>query len=202
VSCAQTTIKSARCSSPRTYACVRASLLAIALVLTTIPTIRAQESGSDSAIEEPEPRQSAVNTPSGLPLPRFVSLRATQVNMRSGPGKRYPVVWIFHRRGLPVEVVAEYDTWRKIRDPEGSEGWVHRNMLSGQRTLIATGGPRLVRADPSPESPAVAQANPGVLGKLLNCPSTLDYCRVDVGGYLGWLPRDAFWGVYKGEFVE
>ncbi|MCF8479272.1 MAG: SH3 domain-containing protein [Rhodospirillum sp.] len=154
------------------------------------------------ALEGDDPRPSAANTPSGLPLPRFVSLRANQVNMRSGPGKRYPVVWIFQMRGVPVEVVAEYDTWRKIRDPEGSEGWVHKNMLSGQRTLITTGGPHLVRAEPSPESLPVAQANPGVVGKLLGCPSTLDYCRVDVGGYLGWLPRDAFWGVYKGEYVE
>ncbi len=176
--------------------------MATALLSIAIPFVQAEEADTGSTIEETDPRQSAVNTPSGLPLPRFVSLRANQVNMRSGPGKRYPVVWIYQKRGLPVEVVAEYDTWRKIRDPEGSEGWVHRNMLSGQRTLIAMGGPRLVRADPSPESAAVAQVNPGVLGKLLNCPSTLDYCRVDIGGYLGWLPRDAFWGVYKGEFVE
>ncbi|WP_413204699.1 SH3 domain-containing protein [Rhodospirillum sp. A1_3_36] len=198
----QTTIKSAPCGFPKTIAYVGACLLATALLSIAIPFVQAEEADTGSTIEETDPRQSAVNTPSGLPLPRFVSLRANQVNMRSGPGKRYPVVWIYQKRGLPVEVVAEYDTWRKIRDPEGSEGWVHRNMLSGQRTLIAMGGPRLVRADPSPESAAVAQVNPGVLGKLLNCPSTLDYCRVDIGGYLGWLPRDAFWGVYKGEFVE
>jgi SH3-like domain-containing protein len=147
-------------------------------------------------------RPSAVETPSGLPLPRFVSLRANQVNMRSGPGKRYPVVWIYHLRGLPVEVIYEYDTWRKIRDPEGAEGWVHKNMLSGQRTLITMGEPQALHGEPNADSPTVAQVDQGVVGKLLGCPSALDYCRVDVGGYLGWLPRSAFWGVYRGEFVE
>ncbi len=143
-----------------------------------------------------------VATPSGLPLPRFVSLRADQVNMRSGPGKRYPVVWIYSKRGIPVEVVAEYGHWRKIRDPEGSEGWVHQNMLSGSRALITTGKAHFLRADPDADGRPIAQINPGVIGRLLTCPRGVDYCRVDTGGYLGWLPRDAFWGVYREEYLE
>ena len=72
-------------------------------------------------------------TDSGLPVPRFVTLRADKVNVRAGPGARYPVEWVFERKGMPVEIVAEFDTWRKVRDIQGTEGWVHQNLLSSRR---------------------------------------------------------------------
>ncbi len=74
----------------------------------------------------------------GLPLPRYVSLRAEEVNMRTGPGVRYPVDWVYKRRNLPVEIIAEFGTWRKIRDVEGAQGWIHQSMLSNRRTFSVT----------------------------------------------------------------
>ncbi|MBF0304805.1 MAG: hypothetical protein HQL41_04030 [Alphaproteobacteria bacterium] len=139
---------------------------------------------------------------SGLPLPRFVSLRSDEVNLRTGPGVRYPVDWIYLRKDLPVEVVAEYDTWRKIRDWQGTDGWVHQSMLSGRRMMVVTGGLRtLFRAD-AIDSPPAAQVEAGVVGRLLQCPRGKALCRVELSGLQGWMRREEFWGVYNGEFLE
>ncbi|WP_081581656.1 SH3 domain-containing protein [Pararhodospirillum photometricum] len=140
--------------------------------------------------------------PSGLPLPRFVSLRSDAVNMRSGPGTRYPVVWIYRLRDLPVEVIAEYDNWRKIRDQEGTEGWVHQNMLAGRRFLVTLEGIQVLRTDPAPHARPLARVGPGVIGRLLACPRSTPFCRVEVAGHLGWLPRAGMWGVYREEVLD
>lgn len=137
---------------------------------------------------------------SGLPIPRFVSLRSGEVNVRTGPGVRYPVDWVFVRQGMPVEVTAEFDTWRRIRDWEGTQGWVHQSMLSGRRAVVVMGEMRTVRQQPQSSAPAVAQAEPGVMGRLDSCEA--DWCRVDMQGIEGWLRRDEVWGVYPGERVE
>lgn len=138
---------------------------------------------------------------SGLPLPRFVSLRADEVNMRTGPGTQYPVEWIYMRRGYPVEVIAEFDAWRRIRDWEGSEGWVHQTMLTGRRTFVVFSQQRFLRVQPADDAPTVAGLGPGVVGDLLQCPTnTVQYCRVEVRNYIGWLKRDDFWGVERDEF--
>jgi len=144
----------------------------------------------------------AVDADTGLPLPRFVSLRADEVNMRTGPGTRYPVEWVYRRQGLPMEIIAEYDTWRRVRDWQGIDGWVHSSMLSGERSVVITGGVRVLRGKGDPESPPVARAEAGVIGRLLECPEETDWCRVEIDGVRGWLRRDAFWGVYDGEVVE
>lgn len=139
---------------------------------------------------------------SGLPLPRFVSLRADEVNLRAGPGVRYPVEWVFQRRNLPVEVVSEYGTWRKIRDWEGTQGWVHQSMLSAKRGVIIKGDVRTLRKEPSTKADPVARAEAGVIGTLMECPSNMTWCLVEVGGYRGWLRRAEFWGSYSGEQVN
>lgn len=139
---------------------------------------------------------------SGLPLPRFVSLRSEQVNMRTGPGVRYPIDWVYLRRDLPVEVVQEFETWRKIRDPQGAEGWVHQSMLSGRRTVIVLNGTHPLRKNPAETAATVAMIEQGVQANLIQCPQTTDYCRVEVQGRQGWLKRDEFWGVYKGEYID
>ena len=143
-----------------------------------------------------------VDADTGLPLPRFVSLRADEVNMRTGPGTRYPVEWVYRRQGLPMEIIAEYDTWRRVRDWQGINGWVHSSMLSGKRSVVITGGVRVLREKGDPESPPVARAEAGVVGRLLECPEQTAWCRVEVDGVRGWLRRDAVWGVYDGEIVE
>jgi len=133
-----------------------------------------------------------------LPLPRFASLKADEVNMRAGPGQSYPVEWVFTRKGLPVEIVAEYDQWRKIQDVDGTVGWVHRVMLSGQRTVLVAGVDVVTAHDePGEASLPVFQAEPGVQGVLLRCED--DWCRIDVNGTKGWLPMNALWGVYPSD---
>ncbi len=139
---------------------------------------------------------------SGLPLPRFVSLRSDEVNLRTGPGVRYPVEWVYTRRDLPVEVIAEFDAWRKIRDWQGTEGWVHQSMLSARRMVVIPSGSKTMRADPDDHAAPVAILGINVVARLLSCPRDKIYCKVEVSHIEGWLKRDDFWGVYPGEYLE
>jgi SH3-like domain-containing protein len=141
----------------------------------------------------PAAQAATVGKQTGLPVPRYVSLRSSEVNVRAGPGSRYPIEWVFKRRSLPVEVVAEFDTWRKIRDFEGTEGWVHQSMLSGRRMIQVIGQIRTLRRDPGSSAPAVARMEPGVLANLENC--QLQWCEIQVSGLSGWVSRAHIWGV-------
>jgi SH3-like domain-containing protein len=136
----------------------------------------------------------------GLPLPRFVSLRAEEVNLRTGPGTRYPIDWVYRRRGLPVEIVDEFDTWRRIRDWQGTEGWVHQSMVQGQRGILVTGKRHVLHRRPDAASPGVALVDAGVVGVLERCLG--EWCEVRLGGFSGWLERSAFYGLYPGEALE
>lgn len=140
--------------------------------------------------------------PSGLPIPRWVSLRTDPVNLRTGPGVRYPIDWVLERKGLPVEVVGEYEAWRQIRLQDDTTGWVHQTMLSGRRTaIVADGGTRLL-ADPDSGAAVSAFVEPGVQGNLDSCDA--QWCRMTLAdfGVGGWIPRKALWGVYDGESVQ
>lgn len=142
---------------------------------------------------------SAIKT-SGLPVPRFVTIRSNEVNARTGPSTKYPIEWVFSRRGMPVEVVAEFDTWRRIRDLEGGEGWVMQGMLSPKRAVMIQGEPRTLRREPAPSGRPIARAEPGVIGQVLHIKD--DWCEVTIEGYRGWLPRAEVWGIYAGERLE
>jgi len=135
--------------------------------------------------------------PSGLPLPRFVTLRAAEVNLRSGPGIGYPIEWVFSRKGLPVEIIDEFETWRQIRDWQGSEGWVHQTMLSGHRGAMVVGAIRLLRRAPEAGAPAVAEIETRVVGRLLQCRDA--WCRVETDSFEGWLRENEIYGAYPGE---
>ncbi|WP_374446032.1 SH3 domain-containing protein [Stella sp.] len=135
-----------------------------------------------------------------LPVPRFVTLRAEEANARTGPGTQYPIEWRFMRRGMPVEITAQFGQWRKIRDWQGAGGWVHQSLVSGRRAVVVTGIARVLRRRGSDDAAAVAQVEPGVIGRLLECDP--GWCRVEVQGYRGWLKRTEFWGVYPGEKIE
>jgi SH3-like domain-containing protein len=151
----------------------------------------------------------AAETPSGLPLPRFVTTRSTPINVRVGPGTKYDVAWIYKVAGTPVEIIQEYDTWRKIRDVDGSEGWVHQNMLTGGRAGYVGSwltAPVALRSNSAEEAGVVAWLNPGYPVKLQNCDGGWCYvaatdhpegARPSV--YSGFLPESELWGVYKGE---
>jgi SH3-like domain-containing protein len=147
-----------------------------------------------------EPAFPQAGRSTGLPLPRFVSLAAERVNVRFGPGKQYPVNWTFARKGLPVEIIEEFDTWRKIRDHDGEEGWVHSSLLSSRRTIMVIGEVRALRRTPSTEAREVLRAEPGVIGDLFDCEET--WCRVEIEGRRGWLQRSEFWGTRPGEIVR
>jgi SH3-like domain-containing protein len=137
---------------------------------------------------------------SGLPLPRFASLRSDEVNVRTGPGSRYPVDWVFKRKSMPVEIVAEYENWRKIRDWQGASGWVYHSLLSGKRSFIIAAKPASLHKTPATSAEVVAKLDPEVTGEIRSC--TGDWCRVRVGGVSGWIERTGMWGVYKSEPIN
>lgn len=143
--------------------------------------------------------------PSGLPLPRFVSLKASRINVRLGPGDDYPIAWIYTKPGLPVEVLQEYDTWRRIRDSEGAVGWVFESLLTGKRTAVVapwakSPEPLPARASPDPAAAVAALLQPGVLSPVKSCRN--GWCRLKDPRYDGWIQADRLWGVYPDEKLD
>ena len=125
--------------------------------------------------------------------PRFVSLKAERANLRVGPGRRYPIEWVYTRRGLPLLVVAHFDQWRWVLDHEGTKGWMHKSLLSTHRTVIVMGGVQTIRERPLTGSPAVLRAEAGVVADLLDCED--GWCHIALAGEKGWVPESALWGV-------
>ena len=138
----------------------------------------------------------------GRLLPRFVSLRATVVNLRTGPGVRYPVDWVYERKYLPLEVIAEFENWRKVRDVQGTQGWIHQSMLSSRRMFIIISKMQTLRNKDGTKSMAVAKLATNVIGELKRCPGSSGWCEVSAGGHKGWLRRVDFWGVYAQETIK
>jgi SH3-like domain-containing protein len=128
-----------------------------------------------------------------LPLPRYASFKSSEVNLRAGPGENYPKRWVYQRAGMPVEIFEEWDTWRQVRDYQGVTGWVSVNLLTGKRTAVVTETRRTMRHAPSDTAPAVAELEPGVIGRIEECNG--DWCKLDVKGYEGWVKRTEIWGV-------
>jgi SH3-like domain-containing protein len=127
----------------------------------------------------------------------FVSTKDETVNMREGPGENYRIKWVYHHRGLPLEVIASYDAWRRVRDMDGEIGWINAALLSRDRTAVVVGQAALVMAGDDTDSPVLAQAQPGAIGRLLSCRPQI--CEVKFDGAEGWVPRARLWGVHGGE---
>jgi SH3-like domain-containing protein len=168
----------------------------LALILTTLaagPALAAQLTDG-------------LNKPSGLPLPRFVSLKSERVNVRAGPTKENDVNWIYTRVGLPVEIIAEYDNWSRIRDWEGGEGWVLHSLLSGRRTALISAPAKAVddfvpiHASADRQSGVTARLQAGVLATVKRCGD--NWCRISGEGFDGWIEQERLWGVYPGEKVD
>ena len=140
-------------------------------------------------------------TSTGMKLPRWAALRSDDVNMRTGPGMRYPVEWQYHRRDLPVKIEREFEVWRLVEDQDGVKGWVHQATLTGRRGFVLKGPEQTLRADPSDTAGAVALLKPGVLGRILSCDPRAAWCHVRAGGYTGWLKRAVLWGIFADEAV-
>ena len=128
----------------------------------------------------------------GLPLPRFVSLRASEARVRRGPGLDHRVDWIYRRAGLPLQVTAEHGHWRRVEDIEGLGGWVHYSLISGARTVAVTQDMAELRRRPDGASPLVARLEAGVLASLGECRD--DWCQIRADGRRGWTARSALWG--------
>lgn len=154
-----------------------------------------------------------VGRSSGLPVPRFVSVRNAPVNVRVGPGTQYQVAFTFLRPGIPVEITAEFDTWRRIRDVEGDEGWVHQNLVVGDRTALVAPwqaeGPIALRVGARPEAAVRAWLAPNMLVSVRSCDATACEIRLnhtDPDGrattYQGFIAQDMLWGVYGGEIFD
>jgi SH3-like domain-containing protein len=141
---------------------------------------------------------------SGLPIPRFVSLKADKVNMHIGPAKHYETKWVYQRAGLPVEITAEFENWRRIRDSDGTEGWVYHSLLSGRRTGVVTAKSKddlvTLFEKPDAKSEIAAQLQPGVQSSVKRC--TSGWCRVTGRGFEGWIAQERLWGVYPNEKVD
>jgi SH3-like domain-containing protein len=141
---------------------------------------------------------------SGLPVPRFVSLKPDKVNVRGGPTRDHDVAWQYTRAGLPVEITAESDNWRRIRDSDGAEGWVYHSMLSGRRTAVVTAKDKNelvpLHAKADTQAAVTARLQSGVLASVKSCTGT--WCRVVGSGFDGWMAQERLWGVYPSEKVE
>lgn len=143
-------------------------------------------------------------TATGLPIPRYVSLKPSDTPMREGPSKEHRIKWVFKREGLPVEITAEFENWRRVRDVEGTEGWVYHSRLSSRRTALVapwSKEPTLALQDgDSDNTGVVARLQPSVLATVEICNGR--WCRISGEGYRGWMKQDQLWGVYPGEAVK
>lgn len=146
---------------------------------------------------------------SGLPIPRYVSLKSDRVNLRTGPGTDYPTAWVFRRAGMPLEVIKEFESWRQVRDADGATGWVLQSFLSGRRTALVL--PWEVKADkpvPSIEiyrsdstsSPVVVRVEAGNIANVHDCDGR--WCHVTIDDYRGYLEQKKLWGIYDNEVVK
>jgi len=133
-------------------------------------------------------------------VPRFASLRSDDVNMRLGPGENYPIEWVLKRKEMPIEIVEQFQNWRKIRDWQGDKGWVLDRMITSKRAVIVEGTVLALYRQPDPASNVVARAEPGVIARLLDCQGP--WCRIEAGGYSGWTQRNGVWGVYPDETLH
>ncbi|WP_095590167.1 SH3 domain-containing protein [Actibacterium ureilyticum] len=135
-----------------------------------------------------------------LPLPRFVSLKAGEGNVRRGPGLSHRIDWVYQRRNLPLEVVGEFGHWRRVRDRDGIGGWIHYSLLSGARTVIVEEDMLPMRRAADPDADIAARAESGVIARLGPCKQ--DWCRIGAGGIWGWVPKTALWGVKPDELRD
>jgi SH3-like domain-containing protein len=154
-------------------------------------------------------KEAAKDTPlgaSGLPVPRYVSLKSDHVNVRAGPTKDNDVAWVYTRSGLPVEITAEYENWRRVRDSEGSEGWVYHSLLSGRRTAVVTMKSKdeftlyLRRRHARPALSQRKVTGRRVVAQVKRCNN--GWCRVIGNGFDGWIEQQRLWGVYADEKVN
>ncbi len=163
-------------------------LLIVALTVAGANTLSAQTSPSE------------VGSDSGLPLPRFVSLKTAEANVRRGPSRTHRVDWLYTRRDLPLMVTGEYEHWRRVEDSEGQGGWVFYTLLSGVRTVVVQQDMTPMRSNPQPNAREVALLETGVVAHIMECEPA--WCRLSIDGERGWVNRSALWGLLPNEVLD
>ena len=164
----------------------RFCLILLALVYFVCPAFAQEEDGD-----------------TGNNLPRMASFRSNHINARSGPGSRYPIEWIYKQKNAPVEIIAEFELWRKIKDWEGAETWVHKAMLTNKRWIKMTKKETAnIYAKPQSDSRIIAKVEDQVIGKIEKCPEQKDFCLIKFSEFEGWVNRNDFYGVYPNETIN
>jgi SH3-like domain-containing protein len=158
--------------------------LAVALALMTGGAAQAQDRGPVT----------------NLPLPRFVSMKATEGNVRRGPSLTHRIDWVFKRKDVPLEITAEHGHWRRVRDRDGAGGWIHYSLLSGARTAVVEKDMLNLLSKPVQGAMVVARLEMGVIAHLEEC--ITDWCEVSAGGYEGWAAKTSLWGVNPDEILD
>lgn len=162
----------------------KTSVLALVLAVATPMALHATERGPVT----------------NLPMPRYVSLKASESNVRRGPSLTHRIDWVFKRRHMPLRVTAEHGHWRRVEDKEGFGGWVHYSLISGNRTVIVEQNMLPIHTRPDETTPVVAALETGVIADLGKCDP--EWCRVSSGGYRGWARKTALWGVKPDEIRD
>lgn len=155
-----------------------------------------QGAGAQPADDDETARGPVTN----LPLPRYVSLKASEGNARRGPGMTHRVDWVFRRRDMPLMVTAEYEHWRRVQDADGAGGWMHFALLSGSRTVLVQRDMTALHLQADPRAPVVAHLEAGVVARVLECVPR--WCRLRADRQRGWVPKSALWGVSEGEIID
>jgi SH3-like domain-containing protein len=181
-------------------------VLTVALAIAAAPGAAQETESAVAAADRPAGKapekvcQPDIGCVTNLPLPRFVSLKGNEGNARRGPGLTHRIDWVFTQAGMPLRITAEFENWRRVEDVEGAGGWVHYSLLSGARSVLVTLDMAELRDAPSESSTVVAQAEMGVVARLLECQP--DWCRVAMEGQRGWMQKPAIWGVTADETFD
>ncbi len=140
---------------------------------------------------------------SGLTLPRMVSTRADNINARKGPGKNYPIEWVYKQKGAPLEIIGEFELWRQVRDWEGSVSWIHKTRLTGRRFVkVITPGENNIYNTADYDSRVIAKVEDGVVGEIKKCPKKNAFCLIKFETIEGWMPKKNLFGVYEDEIIK
>lgn len=181
-----------------------AAALAAALLAGGTVAAPAQEAGAVQSVQDaaapPKARDPGRGAVTDLPLPRYVTLKSNEGNVRRGPGLAHRIDWVFKRAGMPLKITAEFENWRRVEDAEGAGGWIHYSLLSGTRSVLVTQDMAEFHAAPQTDAPVVAQAERGVVARLLECRAL--WCRISAEGERGWVAKTAIWGVEPGEIID
>ncbi len=181
---------------------VAAVIVGVVFLLQTVASDAQTEQQNDATAGIPEAvsQEPSVGTETKLPLPRFVSLKASRANVRRGPSRRHRVDWELLKVGIPLEIVAEFGLWRQIRTWGEVSGWIYFSVLTGTRTAVVTSESTAMRSSPDDQAPTIARVHRDSIGRIERC--NPNWCKLQVEKYSGWIDKKAIWGIKPGELID